>query len=134
MRIIRKVQILVGLALLGGSGVVLADVPAAATAAARDATQIVVIVGDSQLPRNCSEATPERARWLADRASKDGAYQRAGECYLAAGEHALADRAFVKASVQISGDTSRRLAANLNDVKAQAQQQARQMKEAFRRR
>jgi HJR/Mrr/RecB family endonuclease len=67
---------------------------------------------------------------LADKASQDGAFQRAGECYLVAGEHALANQAFARASAQASGDTSRRLAANLNDVKTQA----RQMKQAFQRR
>ena len=73
-------------------------------------------------------------RSLADKASQDGAYQRAGECYLAAGEDALANQAFVRASAQASGDTSRRLAANLNDVKADVKAQARQMKLAFQRR
>jgi hypothetical protein len=48
-----------------------------------------------------------------------------------AGEHALANEAFVKAaSNQSRGDTSRRLAANLSDLKAQA----RQMKQAFQHR
>jgi hypothetical protein len=42
----------------------------------------------------------------------------------------MADQAFIKASAQNRVDTSRKLAANLNDVKAQA----RQMKEAFRHR
>jgi hypothetical protein len=118
MRIVKQLQTLVALALLGSAGVALAD-------------DTVVIVGQAA---TCSEAAPESARLLADRASHDGAYQRAGECYLAAGEHALADHAFVKASAQVSGDTTRRLASNLNDVKADVKAQARQMKEAFRHR
>ncbi len=102
----------------------LADVPKT------DGQETVVVVAGSDAALACKEATPERARSIADKAWQDGAYQRAGECYIAAGEHALANEAFVKASAQSSGDTSRRLASNLNDVKAQA----RQMKQAFQRR
>jgi hypothetical protein len=120
MRIVKQVKILVGLALLGAASFALADAP----------TETVVIEGTAQGPWNCNEATAQRARSLADKASQDGAYQRAGECYVAAGEHALANQAFARASAQASGDTTRRLAANLNDVKAQA----RQMKQAFQRR
>ena len=119
MRIIKQARMLVGLALLSAAGMAVADVQ-----------ETVVVVGGEQTAANCSEATVERARWLADKASQDGAYQRAGECYLIAGQHALADQAFVKASLQSKDDTSRRLASNLNDVKAQA----RQMKQAFQHR
>ena len=119
MRIIKQARILIGLALLGMGSMAVADVQ-----------ETVVVVGDAQSEMNCSEATPERARVLADKASQDGAYQRAGECYLIAGQQALADQAFVKASVQSKDDTSRRLASNLNDVKAQA----RQLKQAFQHR
>lgn len=119
MRIIKQARILIGLALLGMGSMAVADVQ-----------ETVVVVGDAQSEMNCSEATPERARVLADKASQDGAYQRAGECYLAAGQHNLADQAFVRASAQSKDDTSRRLASNLNDVKAQA----RQMKLAFQHR
>jgi hypothetical protein len=118
MRIIKQARMWVGLVLLGAAGVAVADVQ-----------ETVVVVRDAQTA-NCGEATPERARWLADEASRGGAYQRAGECYLAAGQQSLADQAFVKASVQSKGDTSRRLASNLNDFKAQA----RQMKQAFQHR
>jgi hypothetical protein len=125
MRFVKQVQILVGLTLVGAASFALADVPSAAT------PETVVVEGTAQGAWNCNETTTaERARLLADKASQDGAYQRAGECYLAAGEHALANQAFARASAQASGDTSRRLAANLNDVKAQA----RQMKQAFQRR
>lgn len=118
--IFRQVQILVGLVLLGATSFALADTP----------TETVVVVATAEGVWNCNEATPERARWLADKATQDGAYQRAGECYLVAGEQHLANESFVKASAQTSGDTSRRLAANLNDVKAQA----RQMKQTFQHR
>lgn len=114
MRFLKQMQVLLALALLGGAG-------------AASAEDTVVVLGGAEV---CNEAAPELARSLADKASHDGAYERAGQCYLAAGEHALANQAFARASAQASGDTSRRLASNLSDVKAQA----RQMKEAFRRR
>ncbi len=124
MRVVGQVRILMGLAPLVSAGLALADVPDTTT------PETVVVVGSAEGAENCEGATPTRARWLADEASRSGAFQRAGQCYLIAGEHALADQAFVKAAVRTSPDTSRRLAANLDEVKAQA----RQVKEAFRRR
>jgi hypothetical protein len=121
---VEQVKTLVGLALLCAASFALADAPKTDSPAT---PETVVVLGTNW---NCSELSAERARSIADKASQDGAYQRAGECYLAAGEHALANEAFVKASAQTSEDTSRRLAANLSDVKAQA----RQMKQAFQRR
>jgi hypothetical protein len=127
MRIVKQVQLSAWLACLGAVGIALADPKADAPAAA---LETIVVVRGPEAALNCNEATPARARWLADKAWQDGAYQRAGECYLIAGEHGMADQAFIKASAQNRVDTSRKLAANLNDVKAQA----RQMKEAFRHR
>jgi hypothetical protein len=127
MRIVKQVQLSVWLACLSAVGIALADPKADAPAAA---LETIVVVRGPEAALNCNEATPARARWLADKAWQDGAYQRAGECYLVAGEHGMADQAFIKASAQNRVDTSRKLAANLNDVKAQA----RQMKEAFRHR
>jgi hypothetical protein len=124
MRINKQLQLLVGLVLAGGSGLALADVPVT------DVAAMVVVVGAAEGSWNCKEATPERARLLAQKAWHDGAYQRSGECYAAAGDHALANEAFVKASAQAGGDTTKRLAANLSDFKAQA----RQMKQALQRR
>jgi len=109
--------ILVAVALLGMVGTAAADVQ-----------ENVVVVGAAH---SCSDQTPEQARWIADKASREGEYQRAGECYLVAGQHSLADQAFVKASAQQSKeDTSKRLASNLTDLKASA----RQMKLAFQHR
>jgi hypothetical protein len=116
----KQVQILVGFVLLGAASFALADTVA----------DTVVVVSSSSEVWNCNEATAERARWLAEKATQDGAYQRAGECYVVAGQQQLANESFVKASAQTSGQTARKLAANLNDVKAQA----RQMKEAFQHR
>jgi hypothetical protein len=130
MRIVEQVRILVALASLGACGVACADVPQAAPAATVAKIDTVVVVGTKEDTWDCSEASVERARWLADKASREGAYKRAGECYLAAGEPALADGAFVKAIGPSGGDTSRKLAANLDQVRAQA----RQLKEAFQRR
>jgi len=120
MRILKPAQFLLALALMGSAGYALAETPRA------DAPETVVVLGDA----TCKDVTPERARVIADKAWQEGAYKQAGDCYVVAGEHALANEAFVKASAQTTGDTSRRLAANLNDVKTQA----RQMKQAFQRR
>ena len=129
---VEQVKIVVGLALLWAASFALADAPKIDSPATAATPETVVVV---EANWNCGEVSAERARSLADKASQDGAYQRAGECYLAAGENALADQAFVRAaSAQASGDTSRRLAANLNDVKADVKAQARQMKLAFQRR
>jgi hypothetical protein len=96
--------------------------------AAADVQDTVVVVGATEA---CGDATPERARWLADKASRDGDHQRAGECYLAAGQRSLADQSFVRAaSAQSRTDTSRRLASNLSDFKAST----RQLKQAFQHR
>ena len=119
MRIIKQARALAGLVLLGAGGVAVADVQGTG-----------LVVGAPQSTMSCNDSTPERARVLADKASQDGAYQRAAECYLAAGQQSLADQAFVKASAQTKEDTSRRLASNLNDVKAAA----RQLKQAFQHR
>lgn len=127
MLVLKTVGIAVALALANIGGFALADIPGTDSAAA---SETVVVEGTAQGGWNCAEATAERARWLADKASQDGAYQRAGECYLVAGERALANQAFARASVQASTNTSHRLAANLNDVKAQV----RQMKQAFQHR
>jgi hypothetical protein len=121
---IKQAHIWMAFALLGATSFALAEVPST------DASATVLVVATAEGTWNCKEATAERARWLAGKAWQDGAYQRAGECYAVAGDHALANEAFVKASAQSTGDTSRRLAANLNDVKAQA----RQMKQAFQHR
>jgi len=125
MRIMKLAQLLTALALTGIAGSALADVPRTDAS-----TETIVVIGEGNGGPGCKDASPENARALADKAWRDGAYKRAGECYVVAGEHALANEAFVKASAETSGDTARRLASNLNDVKTQA----RQMKQAFQRR
>jgi len=124
MRIFRQLQVLVGLALLGAAGLVMAEVPEVESS---EALETVIVSGAAALEEVCNDATPAHARSLADKAFQSGAFQRAGVCYLAAGEPSLADRAFVKAAAQNKVDTSRRLASNLDEAKAQA----RQLKAAF---
>src|SRR5579863_6655713 len=63
---------------------------------------------------SCAAVTPEQAKWLADQLYRQGQYQRAGDCYQAAGDLADANEAFVKA-VQGNGD------ATAKDVKRQSQ-------------
>jgi hypothetical protein len=67
----------------------------------------------------CIATTPQRAREIAERAWQDGSYQLAGECYLVAGEPAMADRAFLKAVAPQAAVTSQRVAENGDQVKAQ---------------
>jgi TolA-binding protein len=65
-----------------------------------------------------SISTPEQARWLADTLFEQGAYQRAGECYEAAGEHALANKAYLKAVGPQSSATTRQLTEQRDQAKA----------------
>jgi hypothetical protein len=67
----------------------------------------------------CTATTPQRAREIAEQSWQDGSYQLAGECYLAAGEPAMADRAFLKAVAPQAAVTSQRVAENGDQVKAQ---------------
>jgi hypothetical protein len=65
-----------------------------------------------------SVSTPEQARWLADALFEQGAYQRAGECYEAAGDHALANKAFLRAVSPQSSTTTRQLSEQRDQAKA----------------
>lgn len=65
-----------------------------------------------------SVSSPEQARWLADALFEQGAYQRAGLCYEAAGDHALADKAFLKALAPRSSATTRQLSEQRDQAKA----------------
>jgi hypothetical protein len=87
-----------------------------------------VVISSSQPASDCKEVSVERARSLADQAFRDGAFRRAAECYLAAGQPALADRAFVKAASQTGAETARNFEAN----SVAAQTQFRQLAQAFR--
>ena len=65
-----------------------------------------------------SVSSPEQARVLGDDLFEQGAYQRAGECYEAAGDHALANKAFLKAVGPRSEATKRQLSAQGDQAKA----------------
>jgi hypothetical protein len=67
---------------------------------------------------HCPVSTPAQARELADTLFEQGAYQRAGDCYQAAGEYARADRAFLKAVSPESAETARQLSDQRNQAKA----------------
>jgi hypothetical protein len=58
--------------------------------------------GDSA---SCAAATQEQAKWLADELYRQGQYQRAGDCYQAAGDLPDANEAFVKA-IKAKSDTA----------------------------
>ena len=66
----------------------------------------------------CPVSTPAQARELADTLFEQGAYRRAGDCYQAAGEYSLADKAFLKAVRPESAETARQLSDHRNQAKA----------------
>ena len=76
----------------------------------------------------CPAATADQAHWLGDALFEQGAYQRAGACYLAAGDSALANQAFLKAVAPASAATARQL----SDQRDQAKALLRQVQQAFR--
>jgi len=69
----------------------------------------------------------EEARRLGDSLFEQGAYQSAGECYQAAGEYELANRAFVKAV----GPRSEVTASQLSEQRDQAKTMLRKVQLAF---
>jgi hypothetical protein len=77
---------------------------------------------------HCPVTSPEQARWLADALFEQGAYQRAGACYEAAGDYALANRASVKALGPESAATERQLSQQREQGKALLHQ----VQQAFR--
>jgi hypothetical protein len=78
--------------------------------------------------QHCAASDPEQARRLGEVLFAQGAYQRAGECYQAAREYALADRAFLKAVEPEGALTARRLSGQREQGKALL----RQVQQAFR--
>ena len=78
--------------------------------------------------QRCPAATSEQARSLGDQLRDQGAYQRAGQCYQAAGEFALANKAFLDA-VQ---PQSKATAHELSDKRDQAKTLLHQVENAFR--
>jgi len=79
-------------------------------------------------PQYCAGTTQQQARGLGDVLFEQGAYQRAGQCYQAAGEYALANEAFLKAVGPQSAATARRL----SDQRDQSKALFHQVQQAFR--
>jgi hypothetical protein len=77
----------------------------------------------------CPVTTQQEARRLGDTLFEHADYQSAGECYQAAGEYALANRAFVRAVEPKSAVTARQL----TEQRDQAKTMARKIQLAFRR-
>ena len=65
----------------------------------------------------CQASSAQQARTVADVLFEQGAYQRAGTCYQAAREYALADRAFLKALEPASAATARRVSEQSEQTK-----------------
>jgi hypothetical protein len=80
-----------------------------------------------ETPAPCPVTTHEAARRLADSLFEQGAYRSAGECYQAAGEYDLANRAFVKAV----GPQSAVTANQLSEQRDQAKTMLRKVQLAF---
>lgn len=65
----------------------------------------------------CPVTTVEQARSMADSLYEHGDYQSAGVCYQAAGQYALADRAFMRAVEPQSAQTARQLSEQRDQAK-----------------
>jgi len=75
-------------------------------------------LADPAAAEPCPVSTPAQAREVADTLFEQGAYQRAGDCYQAAGEYSLADKAFLKAVRPESAVIARQLADHRDQAKA----------------
>jgi len=73
------------------------------------ATRLVMADSASERSRPCQVAGPQEAKSLADMLYEKREYQRAGECYEAAGDPSRAQLAFLKAVAPNSEATARRL-------------------------
>jgi hypothetical protein len=131
MRIILKQLLPIGLAILAITEAAQADDLKLNPPWTTNTSMAAVAAVAPTAELRCTTASPERANELADQAWQDGSYQLAGECYLAASEPTLADRAFVKAVAPQAALTARKLAENRDEVKAQIHQW-KQAVQAFR--
>jgi len=82
----------------------------------------------SEQHQYCAGTTQQQARGLADVLFEQRDYQRAGECYEAAREYALANQAFLKAVGPQSAVTARQV----SDQRDQAKALFHHMQQAFR--
>jgi hypothetical protein len=75
----------------------------------------------------CAGLSADEARRMAQQAARDGDHRKAAECFRAAGDHARADRALMRASADSGAAASRQLSANVDTAK----EQARRLRAAF---
>jgi hypothetical protein len=113
----------------GGATAVLAD--NSPTCASADLPVVVVRAeGGRPVSPECSGLSKELARSQAREAARQGEHQRAAECYVQAGDHAQANRAYLKAAGRDGAASSQRMASAADDAKLQAHR----LRDAFRRR
>ena len=67
---------------------------------------------------HCGVASSTEAGWVAERLFEQGAYERAGRCYEAAGDFRHANVAFLKAAEAESNAAERRLSVQSDQAKA----------------
>jgi hypothetical protein len=82
------------------------------------ATRLILAEPSVEGSRACAVARPQEAKLLADALYERGEYQRAGECYEAAGDPSRAQLAFVKAVGPKAEASARRLREQRDAAKA----------------
>jgi hypothetical protein len=87
-----------------------------------------VAIAEPEEHPDCPASSLEQARTLGDELFEQGAYRRAGNCYQAAREFDLANRAFLKAVEPESAATARQL----SDQRDHAKMMWRTVERAFR--
>ena len=115
----------IGALSVGGAPVRAQDV------AAGDIAEVTVVASrlDAREP-HCKDFSKVEARSQAAEASREGNHQRAAECYLQAGDHIRADRAYLKATRVAAAQSSQRVAASNEGTR----ETARRIRETFKRR
>jgi len=112
-------------ALSGGGAAALAGEPAADGIA-----EVTVVASRIDAPEpHCKDLSKDEARSRALEAARQGHHQRAAECYLQAGDHVRADRAYLKATRLAAAESAQRTSASNEEARAQA----RRIREAFKR-
>ena len=100
---------------------------AAAVALLLTATRLALADAAPAEHAPCPVSTQEQARGLAEVLFEQGDYQHSGACYQAAGEYALANRAFLRAVEPQGAKTARQLSEQGEQTKALV----RKMRRAF---
>jgi hypothetical protein len=100
---------------------------AAAAAILLAATRLALADAAPEERAPCPVSTQDQARGLAQVLFEQGDFQHSGACYQAAGEYALANRAFLKAIEPQSAKTARQL----SEQGEQTKDLVRKMRRAF---